>query len=99
MALSAEDVTLQLHPETPNHDIMALSFAISSSLKPFKRTYAGTGIEIKLKDTSMHFAARRSDLQEIDYLADEDPSCVVTPGEFGKTPLHAAAEEGHRDAV
>jgi ankyrin repeat protein len=99
MAISAEDMTLQLHPETPNHDLMALSFAISSSLKPFKRAYAGTGIEIKLKDTSMHFAARAGDLWRIDYYADENPSYVVTPGKFGKTPLHAAAENGHRDAV
>ena len=52
-----------------------------------------------MSSTDLHDAARRGDLEKVKELLRDDPDLVFSKDGCDGTPLHAAAEGGHKNVV
>jgi ankyrin repeat protein len=50
-------------------------------------------------DTPLHSAAEQGDLAKVLALLTNNPNLVLSTGEYGMTPLHLAAMNGHKDVA
>ncbi len=60
---------------------------------PFGERVAGA------EEVSIHDAAKAGDLEKVKALLKDHPDLVFSRDDVGKTPLHWAAENGHKDAA
>ena len=69
------------------------------SLLPFVIYIVLMAVNVTTFYRSIHYAATRGDLADIEAMLDKNPELINKKNKFGYTPLHCAAREGHKEVV